>query len=126
MAYNFRRYRHDSVHAPHRDEGLQPERTVMSWGRTMMALSVVSALYLRWWPHHGALVLVPMAIAMMSAGIIYLTQRRRYLKQGRGIHREKVSADGVAVLSLTVLVCAMVVSMVVIMLTHAAEPLSTV
>lgn len=38
----------------HHDPGLQPERTVMSWGRTVLALGVLSLTFLRWWPAVGA------------------------------------------------------------------------
>lgn len=115
LALQYRRYRHELVHAPHKDVGLQPERTVMSWGRTMLALTVVSAVYLRWWPYHGAWVLVPIGVALTMAGAIYLTQRARYARQGAGIHQERVRPDVWAVLWTTVLVSAMAISMVVIM-----------
>lgn len=115
LAYRYRRYQHHSSHPPHRDPGLQPERTVMSWGRTMLALTVVSCGYLRWWPYHGAWVLIPMGMAMLAAGAIYVTQRIRYRKQGVGIAAERVRADVWAVLWMTVLIVAMAGSVMTIM-----------
>lgn len=115
LAYRYRRYRHRSSHPPHRDPGLQPERTVMSWGRTMLALTVVSCGYLRWWPYHGAWVLVPMAMALLAAAAIYLTQRARYRQQGIGIAVERVQADVWSVIWMTVLIVAMAGSVLTIM-----------
>lgn len=42
---------------PHGDPGLQPERTVLAWGRTTLTLVTASAIFLRWIPEHGPLVL---------------------------------------------------------------------
>lgn len=62
----------------HGDTGLQPERTILAWGRTMMALVAVSAIFLRWLPHHGLPILALFAVAVSAAAAINLTQRRRY------------------------------------------------
>ncbi|MCP9001789.1 DUF202 domain-containing protein [Pseudarthrobacter sp. RMG13] len=83
---------------PHGDPGLQPERTTLAWGRTMMALVTVSAIFLRWLPHHGFPILLLFAVSVAAAAAIYLTQRRRYGASARGISREKVDADTSAVL----------------------------
>ncbi|MDQ0632483.1 putative membrane protein YfcA [Arthrobacter pascens] len=83
---------------PHGDPGLQPERTTLAWGRTMMTLVTVSALFLRWLPHHGLPILMLFAVSTTAAGAIYLTQRRRYRASTQGITRENVDADTSAVL----------------------------
>lgn len=82
----------------HSDAGLQPERTTLAWGRTMMALVTVSAIFLRWLPHHGFPILALFAIAIAAAAAIYLTQRRRYHTSSHGITQEQVKAEFTAVL----------------------------
>ena len=89
--------RHARV-TPHKDPGLQPERTTMAWGRTMMALATVSAIFLRWLPHHGLPVLMPLAISTVAATVICFTQRHRYRTSSRGIMSEKISTATFAVL----------------------------
>ncbi|MFL4474542.1 DUF202 domain-containing protein [Paeniglutamicibacter sp. MACA_103] len=81
----------------HRDPGLQPERTVMSWGRTTLSLCVAALVFLRWLPHYGAGVLAMVVVSLLVAGGIYATQRRRYAVAARGISAERLRADVVAV-----------------------------
>lgn len=87
-----------STTAAHGDPGLQPERTTLAWGRTMLALVTVSAIFLRWLPHHGLPILLLFAVSAGAALAIYLTQRRRYRSSARGIREEKADADTSAVL----------------------------
>lgn len=82
----------------HGDAGLQPERTTLAWGRTMMALVTVSAIFLRWLPHHGLPVLALFTVAVAAAAAIYLTQRPRYSASSYGITQERVNAEIGAVL----------------------------
>lgn len=90
----------------HQDPGLQPERTVMSWDRTLLALFVVAAMLLRWYPAVGLAALVPAGLCGAAALVIHLTQRRRYAVQSTGIAAERVAADVFAVLWMVVLVTA--------------------
>lgn len=83
----------------HDDPGLQPERTVMSWGRTTLSLFVVSAVFLRWMPHYGLPILLLVVVAAGGALAIYTTQRRRYHLRARGIAAGRFAADAVAVFS---------------------------
>ncbi|MDQ0239512.1 DUF202 domain-containing protein [Arthrobacter bambusae] len=85
-------------HPTHGDPGLQPERTSLAWGRTMMALVTVSAFFLRWLPHHGFHILSLFSVSSAAAAAIYFTQRRRYSASSRGIIRENVDVDTSAVL----------------------------
>ncbi|WP_411730866.1 DUF202 domain-containing protein [Paeniglutamicibacter sp.] len=82
----------------HRDPGLQPERTVMSWGRTTLSLCVAAVVFLRWLPHYGAVILAMVVVCLVAAGGIYATQRRRYAVASHGIAAERLRADVVAVL----------------------------
>lgn len=96
----------------HEDLGLQPERTVMSWGRTGLATTVVALLLLRWYPSVGFAAFLPVIIAAVGASFIQLSQRRRYSTQTVGITNEQVSADFWAVLWMTVLVLALAITAV--------------
>ena len=82
---------------PHPDPGLQPERTVLSWGRTMLALCTAAAVFLRWLPTHGVFVLSLFTVALCLAVGIYATQRMRYRRAATGIARERITPDAVAV-----------------------------
>ncbi len=84
--------------AGHGDPGLQPERTTLAWGRTMLALVTVSAIFLRWLPVHGLPILFLFAVSAGAAAAIYFTQRRRYSASSVGITREMADADTTAVL----------------------------
>lgn len=77
----------------HGDPGLQPERTTLAWGRTMLALVTVSAIFLRWLPHHGLPILLLFAVATGATTAIYFTQRCRYSASSHGIRQENVEAD---------------------------------
>jgi uncharacterized membrane protein YidH (DUF202 family) len=79
---------------------LQPERTTLAWGRTVLAFITAAAVCLRWASHHGAFVLVLFAVAVITGAAIYLTQRSRYTRSSSGITTERVAADVPGVLSL--------------------------
>jgi uncharacterized membrane protein YfcA len=64
----------------------------------MMALVTVSAIFLRWLPHHGLPILALFAIAVAAAAAIYFTQRSRYSTSSQGIFQERVNAEVGAVL----------------------------
>jgi len=83
---------------PVSDLGLQPERTIFAWNRTMVSLLAASAVFLRWLPYHGASVLILVALTSILALGILASQRTRYRKMARGVEMEQVSADVAAVL----------------------------
>jgi uncharacterized membrane protein YidH (DUF202 family) len=85
----------------HSDPGLQPERTVMAWGRTLLALLTASAIFLRWLPTHLPFVLPLMSGAVVAAAWIFATQRLRYRRTSQSISTEHLHANAPAVLSLS-------------------------
>lgn len=89
-----------NTNAAHEDPGLQPERTTLAWGRTVLALITAAAICLRWITHHGVFVLTLFALAVATGAAIYLSQRARYARSCRGITDETVAADAAGVLSL--------------------------
>lgn len=82
----------------HGDPGLQPERTVLAWGRTMLTMVTASAIFLRWIPEHGPLVLPLFVVSAAAAASIYFTQRVRYRRGVHGITAGQLAPDIAAVL----------------------------
>ncbi|WP_144790101.1 DUF202 domain-containing protein [Kocuria palustris] len=82
----------------HDDPGLQPERTSLSWARTLLSLVAASALLLRWLPQHGWAIALPLAAAAVLALAIWLRQGRRYRRGARGIAGESAAPDPLEVL----------------------------
>jgi uncharacterized membrane protein YidH (DUF202 family) len=89
-----------NARAAHEDPGLQPERTILAWARTVLALITAAAICLRWVTHHGMFVLTLFAMAVGTGAVIYLSQRARYARSCRGITEETVAADAAGVLGL--------------------------
>ncbi|MBD8029852.1 DUF202 domain-containing protein [Corynebacterium gallinarum] len=89
----------------HKDPGLQPERTTLSWTRTTISLAVCTAVLLRWTNFYGAAILIPVVILVALAMFILVTQRIRYTRQSLGIVSERVPPNlvGVGALTLTML-----------------------
>lgn len=82
----------------HEDPGLQPERTSLAWGRTLLTMIAVSALFLRWMPYHGAFVGVLVAVSLMAALYIWATQQRRYRRSASGLKSGRIRADAASIL----------------------------
>ena len=79
----------------------------MSWDRTLLALFVASAMFLRWYATAGPAALVPAGLCGAAAWVIHVFQRRRYGIQAVGIAQERVRADAWAVLWMMLLVVAL-------------------
>lgn len=81
----------------HQDPGLQPERTVLAWGRTAMALVGAALVFLRWLPHYGAWIFLLIGTAGALGASIYATQRRRYAARVKGLAAERFGPDVAAI-----------------------------
>jgi hypothetical protein len=100
MHISFRR-RLKSKPAPpplHEDPGLQPERTSLAWGRTLLTMITVSALFLRWMPYHGAFVGALIAVSLITALGIWTTQQRRYTRSASGLKSGRIHAHALSIL----------------------------
>lgn len=88
----------------HQDAGLQPERTLLSWTRTLMLLLVVGGFFIRWVPYYGAVVLWLFGAATFIAAAVWAGQRHRYSRADRGIAAESYppALVGTAVLAAAV------------------------
>lgn len=85
----------------HDDPGLQPERTSLAWGRTLLALVVAAALLLRWLPHHGLAPVLPLAAAAVLALGIWLRQGLRYRRGARSVALESSAPDPLEILAIS-------------------------
>ncbi|AGG65585.1 DUF202 domain-containing protein [Corynebacterium callunae] len=85
----------------HDDPGLQPERTILAWNRTTVSMAVCSAILLRWLSFYGPIVFIPVAILVLLAVFILVTQRLRYRRQAQGVAHEEMPANIIGVVSLT-------------------------
>ncbi|MFD1858395.1 DUF202 domain-containing protein [Aeromicrobium camelliae] len=89
----------------------QPERTRLAWGRTALSLLIVGALFLRWAPTAGPLVLAPVVVSAAFAFAISTAQRKRYTTQtlerenaDRAVASIILTTAGVAVLAIFALI----------------------
>lgn len=78
--------------SPHNDIGLQPERTLLAWRRTLLSMLAVSSLFLRWVPYHGGFALGLVGVALLAVAGIWLGQWRRYRIGVQGINDNRTPA----------------------------------
>jgi len=102
--------RRGPVTLSHDDPGLQPERTLLAWRRTLMTLLVVCTIFLRWIPHFGLIALLPIIVTLAAAILIQIGLNARYRKSAKGLKQERIPAPlrEVAVLGATVMVLSVV------------------
>ncbi|UYQ77424.1 DUF202 domain-containing protein [Glutamicibacter sp. JL.03c] len=92
----------DGFPAP-RDPGLQPERTVMAWSRTMYSFFITGAIFLHWLPAIGASAIWLCALSVLAGLGILGSQRTRYRRMDQQLRRQRMQADATAVLATTAL-----------------------
>ncbi|MCQ4248636.1 DUF202 domain-containing protein [Stutzerimonas stutzeri] len=99
MHISFRRRLEPGTPRPplHEDPGLQPERTSLAWGRTLLTMITVSALFLRWMPYHGTFVGMLVALSLATALGIWTTQQRRYARSASGVKSGRIQADAISI-----------------------------
>ena len=94
----------------HDDPGLQPERTLLAWRRTLLTLIVICTIFLRWIPHFGLIALLPIIVSLAASLLIQIALNSRYRKSARGLRNERIPAPlrEVVVLGATVMVLSVV------------------
>jgi uncharacterized membrane protein YidH (DUF202 family) len=94
----------------HDDPGLQPERTLLAWRRTLMTLLVVCTIFLRWIPHFGLIALLPIIVSLAACLLIQIALNARYRKSAKGLKTERIPPPmrEVVVLGATVMVLSVV------------------
>ncbi|MHA7154855.1 DUF202 domain-containing protein [Arthrobacter sp. TMN-50] len=80
-------------HATPTDTGLQPERTTLAWGRTLLALVVCGVLFGRWVPQYGWFALILITALLLAALGIYVSQQVRYRRSLKGMSSGVLTAD---------------------------------
>ncbi|WP_268797312.1 DUF202 domain-containing protein [Pseudomonas huanghezhanensis] len=94
----------------HDDPGLQPERTLLAWRRTLMTLIICCTLFLRWIPHFGLWALMPVIVALVASLLVQIGLNARYRKSSKGMRQERIPAPlrEVVVLGMTVIVLSLI------------------
>lgn len=85
------------------DPGLQPERTLLAWRRTCLALAVASAVVVRFAGESlGASAAVLGVAGVATAAAAYIRAARRYRRAHEGLTRDSaLPIDGLALALMT-------------------------
>lgn len=103
-------------HRLHADPGLQPERNWLSWRRTMVSLTVVGVMSMRWLPHHSGVSHGLMVLALFCALLIGKSLYRRYCLQAGYMNRGDALPATVSVVWLSVAVLSLATASLVAVL----------
>lgn len=105
------------------DPGLQPERTLLAWRRTFLALGVAGAVAVRFAAEVSLYVAIPLGLALVALALTgYLRVARRYRRVHEGLHARGELATGgvtITIMALTLLIVAL--SVVVYLVGMIAE-----
>lgn len=85
----------------HQDDGLQPERTLLAWRRTVLSLVGASVFFLRWVGHHGLFASSLVVLSLTAVLAIWFSQRRRYRISTLGIANDQLPAPCAEILALS-------------------------
>ena len=83
------------------DDGLQPERTFLSWKRTLLLLAVASAVGARLtFEQNGLVALVGGAFLLVAASLSYQLLNRRYAAHNKSLKSTQSINTGGALMAL--------------------------
>ncbi|MET3174627.1 UNVERIFIED_ORG: uncharacterized membrane protein YidH (DUF202 family) [Arthrobacter sp. UYCu721] len=72
---------------------MQPERTNLAWGRTVMSMVVAATIFLRWTQHHGWILGPLVVVAATAALVIGVTRKQRFYRAIHGINQGHLAPD---------------------------------
>jgi len=93
------------------DPGLQPERTLLAWRRTFLALGVAGAVAVRFAAEVSLYAAIPLGLVLVALALTgYLRVARRYRRVHEGLHARGALATGgvtITIMALTLLTVAL-------------------
>ncbi len=94
------------------DPSLQPERTLLAWRRTFLALGVAGAVAVRLAAEVSLYAAIPLGILLVGAAMAgYLRVSRRYRRAHEGLRdRDVLEIDGLAIALMTLTLVAIAVA----------------
>lgn len=104
----------------HHDPGLQPERTSLSWTRTIGSLLICSLTMLRWAFAYPEAIAVQIFVMVLLATALMTTQYRRYRRYDIGLARESLPPNVGPVLLVAAALIVFAVSELVLICVSAA------
>lgn len=75
----------------HSDPGLQPERTSLSWTRTVLSLVICAVTMLRWGHAFPQSIYALSGVMVLVVAAVAASTRNRYARQNEGITRGAIA-----------------------------------